>query len=513
MLNFKKYFVALVVIFPAFFWFVPVASAASITVVSPTGSSVFNGTTDQIRFSFYSEGIPSLSGSNDVRMAEEVLFEDGRVALTATQMLGSSYFNHFSIGLTGQQTLSISSSRLSQGRYRWRIYSYDYPSIEAKSVVFTVGSPAPAPTVVTPAPVAPTINSFTADSLGVNPNDTTTLRWSVSNATECSINGVSVSRISGSRITDNLTSATTFTLNCLNGTVPASQSVTVRITPATLAITDKGNNNTGVWTIGQPITIKWRGTGLSMLSQVKLKKNNLILADGYCTLERDAFGTDATVHLWGGASGIPDCNPFSGSGFTEGVVAPGEYTLIIENGEVSATAPITVNPAPVAPTINSFTADSLSVLRGESTTLRWNVTGANRCTLMNMNYIDAVEELAVSPITTGAINFLTRYKLTCYNGSLSSYKTLSISLAQPVIDSFTADNESILAGQSTNLRWNVRGALDCYITGGAMSLYSVNAVSGSKPTGALNNSTDFELWCRNGTGLPSGERKLSTRID
>ncbi|TSC68213.1 MAG: hypothetical protein G01um101456_719 [Parcubacteria group bacterium Gr01-1014_56] len=83
----------------------------------------------------------------------------------------------------------------------------------------------------------PSFGSFSADPSRVKSGNTTSLNWSVSNATVCSISGGGLSLsnlgISGTRQTNAITQKTIFTLTCQNGVggPSSSKEATVSIVP------------------------------------------------------------------------------------------------------------------------------------------------------------------------------------------------------------------------------------------------------------------------------------------
>jgi peptidoglycan-associated lipoprotein len=90
-------------------------------------------------------------------------------------------------------------------------------------------TPAPAPTP-TPPPAKPTISSFAAEPSSIQRGESTTLRWSVSNATNISINqGVGAVQSTGSRQVSPM-SSTNYTLSAQGPGGADSRSVTVAVT-------------------------------------------------------------------------------------------------------------------------------------------------------------------------------------------------------------------------------------------------------------------------------------------
>lgn len=98
------------------------------------------------------------------------------------------------------------------------------------------GATTPPPTQTTPPkPTAPptAIGSFSASPASISYNSSSTLSWSTSNATSCSITpSIGPVAVNGSRSTGALTSSVTFTLSCSgNGTVSKQAGVTVGSPP------------------------------------------------------------------------------------------------------------------------------------------------------------------------------------------------------------------------------------------------------------------------------------------
>jgi peptidoglycan-associated lipoprotein len=89
--------------------------------------------------------------------------------------------------------------------------------------------PPPAATVTPPPPAAVAINSFTAEPSTIEPGQSSTLRWSISNATDMTIdNGVGAVDSQGQRQVSPRTS-TTFTLTAKGPGGMDSRSVTVEV--------------------------------------------------------------------------------------------------------------------------------------------------------------------------------------------------------------------------------------------------------------------------------------------
>jgi len=110
---------------------------------------------------------------------------------------------------------------------------------------------------------------------------------------------------------------------------------------------------------------------------------------------------------------------------------------------------------PPLPVINSFTADPESIAAGESSTLSWDVSGADTVTIdpevEGCDFDPTAGTCTVSPTTT------TTYTLEASNRAGNSTETFTVTVL-PAINSFTADRESIIYGESSTLSWNVSAA-------------------------------------------------------
>ncbi|TSC66219.1 MAG: hypothetical protein G01um101477_165 [Candidatus Doudnabacteria bacterium Gr01-1014_77] len=161
-------------------------------------------------------------------------------------------------------------------------------------------------------------------------------------------------------------------------------------------------------------------------------------------------------------------------------------------------------------TIDSFTADSLTVSPGSSTILRF--SGSN--VISGSMYIsggrfNGFSLTGLSSIDTGAISTNTTYTITANGtgGPCSRSLTITVSTTPPptgticTIDSFTADNLTVNSGSSTTLRWTTSnvGTNGLYLSGGRFNGQLVSN-SGSIDTGALTNTATYTLFSSGNTG-------------
>jgi hypothetical protein len=102
----------------------------------------------------------------------------------------------------------------------------------------------------------PVINSFTADSSTVTAGQSTTLRWSVSNASDVSISGIGSVAVSGSTVVSPVTT-TVYTLTATNPAGMQTATVTVQVQASsgnvTFVFTNKLLNSANISINGNPV--------------------------------------------------------------------------------------------------------------------------------------------------------------------------------------------------------------------------------------------------------------------
>jgi PKD repeat protein len=147
------------------------------------------------------------------------------------------------------------------------------------------------------------------------------------------------------------------------------------------------------------------------------------------------------------------------------------------------------------PVINSFAADSPTVIAGQSTTLRWSVTNATSISISPL--IGAVSTNFISVLPTDTIT----YTLTASNSAGSNTATTTLTVipppGPPEIASFTANPASIGVGASSTLSWSVSGATSLSIDQG------VGAVTGTSRVVAPAVTTTYTLTATGAGGTAS----------
>lgn len=124
---------------------------------------------------------------------------------------------------------------------------------------------------------------------------------------------------------------------------------------------------------------------------------------------------------------------------------------------VGIQSPMSPRPIPVRPptspppTVNSFYANSASLQLGQSCTLIWDVTNAQRVSINHgLGVVAPTGNLIVSPTRN------TSYVLTALGTGGIVRQTVYVRVTKPSpILSFTASSQSLTVGQPVTLRWNV----------------------------------------------------------
>ena len=167
------------------------------------------------------------------------------------------------------------------------------------------------------------------------------------------------------------------------------------------------------------------------------------------------------------------------------------YTMTVKNS-AGATATcartVTVIPAPLAPTCDSFTVTPNTITRGSQAHLAWQTTRANTVVINNGIGSVAVDgSRLTSPLTT------TTYTLTAIGANnLRVTCVATVTVIQPTpaptCDSFTATPNTIDRGDSTILRWQSTNATTAVLKRYDGQLINV-AVDGSLTASPVSNFT------------------------
>jgi hypothetical protein len=288
--------------------------------------------------------------------------------------------------------------------------------------------------VSTSSPTAASITQFTAIPAAIQTGHSSTLTWSITNATAASISPGpgTVDPRTGS-VSVSPTQTTTYTLTATGSGGNTTASVTVTIAPA-----------------GNPQIVQFAATPASIQSGQSSTLTWSI--------------TNATAASISPGPGTVD--PRTGS-VSVSPTQTTTYTLTATgaSGNTTASVTVTVGTAPAGnPQIVRFAASPLTIQPGGQSTLSWTTTGATTVSISGVGAVSLNGSTTVSPAQT------TTYVLTASTAdghSVTAPITISVTVGTiPQIVTFVANPPNIDAGSSTKLCWQVTGASSIAISQG-----------------------------------------------
>ena len=206
------------------------------------------------------------------------------------------------------------------------------------------------------------------------------------------------------------------------------------------------------------------------------------------------------------------------------ILADRNFTLVARdtanNCPASRTVPVRVRPNVCAfgtPQIPDFRATPPSIITGGTSTLSWNITGleAGGTVRLTGNGIDqTVNASGTQPVTPpNAVGDYTYTLITenvCPDGTrLTNQKQVIISVRDcppPVINSFTANPNSVAAGgnQTVRLNWSISGVAD------VISISGIGNVSGGfLDIQQPNTTTDYILTVTGCSQSPTAQTRVT----
>ncbi len=257
--------------------------------------------------------------------------------------------------------------------------------------------------ISTRATPGPAIGFFTATPAAINSGQSSTLSYSVTNATSVTISGVSgtLNPTTGS-VPVSPTVTTTYTLTATNAIGSTTANVTVVVNAAVATLTSCYATPTNIIS-GETATLNWMSSGATAVS----------IAPGI-----------GAVALNGNYAVTPTAT----TTYTITATGPGGATA-------TCSIAVTVTPGQM-PRIIRFSATPPTIHSGQSSTLSWVVDNANTVSINNgVGSVTMDGSQSVSPTTT------TAYTLTATNsfGSVTAMATVTvIVIPPPTITSFTA---------------------------------------------------------------------------
>ncbi len=408
--------------------------------------------------------LSSVSDSTLHARAKVIVREHGQISVSVLPSSASLLANEsraFAAQVTGTSNKAVTWSATAGSITSAGVYTAPSAPGTAKVRATSVADPSrfgEAAVTISTLPTPPSISSFTATPATITSGQSSTLAWTVSNATSLNINnGVGV--VIGASKAVSPTATMTYTLTATNATGSATATATVTVNPAPQppSITSFSAMPFTI-TAGQNSTLNWSVSGATSLS-----------------IDNGVGAVTGTIKV---------VSP----------TATTTYKLTATNavGSVIAMATVTVNPASQPPTISSFIATPSTITVGQSSTLSWSVSGATSLSIDNGIGTVTGTSKAMSPIAT------TTYKLTATNaaGSVSATAMVTVNPVPqpPSIASFIATPSTITVGQSSTLSWAVTGATSLSIDNG------VGTVTGTSKVVAPAATTTYKLTATNTVG-------------
>ncbi len=334
------------------------------------------------------------------------------------------------------------------------------------------------------------ILNFSVNPSTINAGQSATLTWTVNNASSVTINpDLGSMALNGSTVVSP-SATTTYVLIASNAGGAATATVMLTVNPSVTAnpnapanpaspapaVTNFSVSPSSINT-GDSAMLQWETTGAtSVFIEPEI---------GYVPLS--------------GSQAVSPTNSTS-------------YVLTASNTASTITSSTTLNVKPSPPygrsyspqypssspgspaQVNFFDINPPIINPGSSTTMQWDVSGANTVFIsQGIGVVSSSGTMTISPLTT------TSYTVTATNfyGSVNSLATVIVNpvAGAPVIVSFTSTPNSITAGSPSTLHWNVTGATSVSINQaiGAVPSSGTQTVSPSVTTTytltAINSSS------------------------
>jgi PKD repeat protein len=371
-------------------WSTTGASVTSVIIDNGVGSKPANGSATVNPTSTTTYTLSAYTTANSSPPTAQVTVTVGQPAPTATfsaaptsittgqsSTLSWTSANATSITIdngVGSQPLSGSTSVSPASTITYTLTATGPGGTTTKTATVTVSNPPPTAT-------------FSASPTTINAGQSSTLTWTTTNATTVSIdNGVGSKPVNGSTsVSPSGTTTYTLTATGPGGPITKTATVTVNQPPPTINFTAQPSTIAS----GQTSSLIWNTTNATTVT----------ISNG--------VGSQPT-------SGSISVSPTVTTTYILTAIGPG--------GSLTSQATVTISPAPSI----SFYADSFSIKTGQSTILRWNVTGATSITLdQGFGDVPAVGSVPVTPLVT------TTYHLTATNSAGNSSASTTITVTAP----------------------------------------------------------------------------------
>ena len=193
----------------------------------------------------------------------------------------------------------------------------------------------------------------------------------------------------------------------------------------------------------------------------------------------------------------------SGSFYTGALTSSTVFYITCSNTVGSSVGSVIINvtPQPISQPEVTISANPTNVDYNGSSTISWNSNHATSCTASGGANGWAGAKNTSGTFNTGALTNNTTFYITCNNSTGSSIGSVTISVANQQINNPTvnisANPNSINHNNSSTISWSSNHATSCNASGGASGWAGSKSTSGTFNTGALTNTTTFNIVCTN----------------
>jgi hypothetical protein len=380
--------------------------------------------------------------------------------LELTDNQGNNYSDRITDTETGSVVVPVSSSRL------FTIKVTNFFGTGEDTAAVTQGD-------------APEITTFEADDADITAAASTTLRWTVTDATTVTLTGGGLNKTVAATGTEPVSpdATTTYTLTA-SKTGFSSDTATEQIEVGAAPVITFGASPTSV-TLGGSSSLTWSITG---------EPSSVILSGG-------EFGA-------GVAAGI--------SPRTATPTAAGDtvYTLAASNrfgAATSVTATVTATGVSIpAPVITSFTTPDTTLITGNTATFNWTITGQD--TLTSLALSENTTAIPITPPTTAPSTTRTAiaatYSLRADNSGgfdvtdgipAGSPSTITILIGSPPATTITGVTPGSVAGEYT-IAWTQGGTgpVSYVLTGPATA--TIPAIPDGAPSVTITGAAPGEIY-------------------
>jgi len=181
-------------------------------------------------------------------------------------------------------------------------------------------------------------------------------------------------------------------------------------------------------------------------------------------------------------------------------LSAGTHSVAVTTGGISVSAGAVIFVPP--PTV-ILTAATTTVAVGTATTLSWSSTDTASCTASGgwsgSKPVNGLE-------STGAINGVTTFTLTCTNIAGTATSSVTISTVSAASVTLSASPTSVPLNGTSTLSWTSSDATSCAASGGWSGTKSTN---GTEATSALATTTLFVLECSNLAGTTTATTSVT----